>query len=225
MDEQPKPPYSSFNPWFTIPFLLWFIIGGLSLFAFDKQSLFALFNTHHTSISDFWMVLFTKMGEGVFGTIILLLLLALPSFRNWWYFSAAFLCNAVPALLVQVIKSSVDAPRPLKYFNDAPWIHYMPEWDRLLSRSFPSGHTCAAFCLFGFLAFILTPKFKWAGLLFFILAMLVGYSRMYLAAHFFLDVYVGSVIGVLFTILVVAIMRRKPHYFYPRQKTEKISRS
>jgi membrane-associated phospholipid phosphatase len=89
-----------------------------------------------------------------------------------------------------------------------------------MERSFPSGHTCTAFCLFCFLAFILTPRYKWLGLVFFILAMAVGYSRIYLAAHFFLDVYVGSIIGVIFTILVVAIMRQYPHYFYRKQRTQ-----
>ena len=52
------------------------------------------------------------------------------------------------------------------------------------------------------------------------MAMLVGYSRVYLAAHFVLDVYVGSIIGVFFTILVLAVMRRYPQYFYKRRKTE-----
>jgi len=113
----------------------------------------------------------------------------------------------------------------LNYFKEAPWIHTLPEWERLMERSFPSGHTAAAFCLFTFLAFILTPRYKWLGIVFFILAMLVGYSRLYLAAHFFHDVYFGSLFAVLFTILVVAIMRRYPHYFYRRHRPENDPRS
>lgn len=214
-----QPPYSSMNKWFLLPFALWFMLGGLSLLLFDKKDLFAFFNIHHSSLGDEIMVYVTQMGEGVFGTIILLLLLGLKSFRNWWYFSAALLCNVVPAVLVQLIKSSVNAPRPLNYFHNASWIHLLPQWERLMERSFPSGHTCAAFSLFCFLALILTPKYKWLGVVFFALALLVGWSRMYLAAHFFLDVYVGSIIGVLFTILVVGIMRRNPHYFYRREKS------
>jgi len=201
------------------------IAGGISLLLFDKQLLFAIVNTHHSSIADRLMVWITKMGEGVFGTIILLLLVALKPFRNWWYFSAAFLCNAVPALIVQVVKEAFNEPRPLNYFRNAPWVHHLPEWERLMERSFPSGHTAAAFCLFSFLAFVLVPKYKWAGVLFFFLALLVGYSRIYLAAHFFLDVYAGSVFGVLFTILVVSIMRKYPLYFFRRQKTEKVADS
>lgn len=215
---KPSPPYNSLNPWFIVPFILWVVLGGIALLVFDRQLLFATFNTHHTPFFDVFMLYVTKMGEGIFGAIILLLLLALTTFRNWWYFAAAVLCNVVPALLTQWIKFQVRAPRPLSYFRDAPWIHTTPAWERLLENSFPSGHTCAAFCLYAFLSLVLTPRFKSAGLLFFLLALLVGFSRMYLAAHFFLDVYVGSIIGVFFTILVVWLMNRYPHYFYRRPK-------
>lgn len=213
-----KPPYSSYNSYFFIPFVAWVILGGIAQLIFSRQTLFALFNTHHTEVADILMFYTTKMGEGVFGTIILLLLTAFRPFRNWWYFSAALLCNLLPALLTQWIKSAVNAPRPLTYFHEAAWIHTVPEWPRLLQRSFPSGHTCAAFSLFCFLAFILTPRYKWAGALFFALALLVGYTRMYLAAHFFIDVYVGSIIGVVFTILVLSVMRKRPHYFFRKPK-------
>ena len=220
MNTDPRPPYSSFNRWFLIPFILWVLLGGIALLLYDQQVLFAAVNTRHTPLMDSLMVLTTRLGEGVFGTAVLLTLLAFKSFRNWWYFSAAFLCNALPAILVQVIKSSVNAPRPLNVFKDAQWIHHLPEWERLMERSFPSGHACAAFCLFTFLAFILRPKYKWIGFLFLTVALLVAYSRMYLAAHFFLDIYVGSILGVLFTILAVSVMRRHPHYFFRRPKPE-----
>ncbi|MBS1741238.1 MAG: phosphatase PAP2 family protein [Bacteroidetes bacterium] len=213
--------YTSFNRWFLIPFFIWMVFGGIALALFDRQTLFAIVNTHHTSTLDVAMVWITLMGEGVFGTLILLWLWALPAFRNAWYFSAAFLCNVIPALVVQILKSMVNEARPLVYFKGAQWIHFLPDWERLSQRSFPSGHTTAAFCLFTFLSFILPPKYKIWGLPFFILAMSVGYSRLYLAAHFFHDVYVGSLIGVLFTILVVWVMRRFEFRFTNTSNSEK----
>ncbi len=213
-----KPPFTSFNKYFLVPFILWLIAGGIAQICFDKQTLFAFFNTHHRVWLDGFMYGATQLGEGIFITIVLLLPLAFSRFKNWWYLAAALLCNVVPALLVQWVKSAVNAPRPLLFFTNASWIHTLPEWPRLMHRSFPSGHTSAAFALFCFLAFILTPRYKWFGLLFFFLALLVAYTRMYLAAHFFVDVYVGSIIGVLFTILVLLLMRRHPQYFFSRQK-------
>jgi len=44
--------------------------------------------------------------------------------------------------------------------------------------------------------------------LFFIVALLVGYSRMYVAAHFFADVYVGSIVGVVITTLCYVLMTK-----------------
>jgi membrane-associated phospholipid phosphatase len=224
MNQQPGQLYSSLNPWFLYPFYAWVFLGGISLIFFNSEILFAIVNTHHSPFLDTAMVYITKMGEGVFGAIILLLLVAKRPFRNWWYFSAALLCNLIPSLFTQLVKSWVHAPRPLKYFNDAPWIHYNNEWERLLERSFPSGHTTAAFCLFCFLACVLGAHRRWFGVLFFVLALLVGYSRIYLAAHFFLDVYVGSIIGVVFTILVVLLMRKYAHLFYRAEKPESSSR-
>jgi len=46
---------------------------------------------------------------------------------------------------------------------------------------------------------------------------------MYLAAHFFLDVYAGSIIGVLFTILVVAVMRSYVPVSFRRPKNQNLT--
>lgn len=210
----PRKPYTSYNPYFLIPFIFWVIGGGLAQLLFDRQLLFASINTRHTSVLDIIMVNVTVMGEGIFSATILLLLLARSTLRNLWYIVAAVLTNVLPSIMTQVIKSSVNAPRPLNYFKEAEWIHTLPEWPRLMERSFPSGHTCAAFCLFTFLAVLLPPKFRGWGLFFFALAILVGISRLYLAAHFFLDIYVGSIIGTIFTLIIIAIMNSKQGIFF-----------
>jgi membrane-associated phospholipid phosphatase len=207
-------PFTSYNPFFLIPFAIWIILGGICLLVFDKQQLFSLFNVHHSAWADVLMERTTLLGEGFFSTIVLLVLLGVKEFRNWWYFSSALLTNIVTVVVIQTVKYTVDAPRPLKYFNDAAWIHTSPEWPRLLEHSFPSGHTCAAFCLFTFLAMLLPLKYRYLGIVLFIAALAVGYSRMYLAAHFFLDVYVGSIIGGIFTIGVMIFMNSISDRFF-----------
>ena len=64
------------------------------------------------------------------------------------------------------------------------------------TTSFPSGHTMSAFALYAFLAFCL-PKKKWLAALLFLIALLVGISRIYLVQHFLQDVYLGAILGVL----------------------------
>lgn len=180
----------------------------------NKQIIFAFANTHHSSLLDRLMVYITSMGEGYIAFIILLLLLARPSLRNWWYFFTAALTNILPNICTQLVKNGVKAPRPLNYFNNAPWIHIAPGWPHLTSNSFPSGHTTSAFCLFSLLAFLLPPGYRKFGFVFFLLGLAVAYSRMYLAAHFFADVYVGSIIATIFTLVIIALMNRHRGRFF-----------
>ncbi|MCB9046878.1 MAG: phosphatase PAP2 family protein [Chitinophagales bacterium] len=209
-------PYTSYNPYFLVPFGTWLVAGGILLAGQGDEAIFKFVNLHHNSFLDVFMYRATLLGEGAVITLVLLILLGMNKLRNWWYFTAAILCNVLPSIITQVIKRSVDAPRPLKYFNEAPWIHSLPEWPRLMEHSFPSGHTCGAFGFFTFLALLLPARYRVWGLLLFVCALLVAYSRIYLAVHFMADVYVGSIIGTGFTLLVVTLMNRYQSVFFKK---------
>ena len=62
-------------------------------------------------------------------------------------------------------------------------------------NSFPSGHTCAAFAAAG-VWFRTLPKtrMRWTAL---VLAVLMGFSRLYVGVHFPSDVAVGCLVGLL----------------------------
>ena len=59
------------------------------------------------------------------------------------------------------------------------------------SPSFPSGHAMTAWATATAVA-VLAPKMRWPVLA---LATLIGFSRVYLGVHFWLDVLVGSLLG------------------------------
>lgn len=190
------------------------IIGGCMLLCYDKQTLFAAVNTHYSPVGDVLMYNITHIGEGAFIIIVLLVLSGAAAFRNLWYFVAAVMCNAVPALVIQMVKRAAKEPRPLNYFKEASWIHITSDWPKLYHNSFPSGHSAGAFSLFCFLSFLLPERYRAFGLLFFLMAISVCYSRLYVAAHFFADVYAGSMIGCMVTIISFAIMRSlQPRFF------------
>jgi membrane-associated phospholipid phosphatase len=69
-----------------------------------------------------------------------------------------------------------------------------------LYHSFPSGYTATAFALLFGVSLLI--KNKIAKLLLLSLAILTGYSRVYLSLHFPSDVLAGSVIGVLTSALL-----------------------
>jgi membrane-associated phospholipid phosphatase len=72
------------------------------------------------------------------------------------------------------------------------------------SRSFPSGHTAAAFAF----ATGAGRELPWVGPPLYALAALVGYSRVHTGVHYPLDVVVGAVCGIAFGELTVAYLDR-----------------
>lgn len=207
---------TTYNPWFLVPFAIWIVAGGVLLLTQGDEAIFRFVNQHHSPTLDVLMYYSTLLGEGMVIGVVLLVLLGFYRLRNWWYFTAAILCNVLPAIVTQIIKRTVNAPRPLKFFGEADWIHTLPTWPRLMEHSFPSGHTCGAFGFFTFLALLLPARYRAWGLVLFIIATIVGYSRIYLAVHFFADVYVGSIIGTVFTVVAVALMNRYKAAFYKK---------
>ena len=199
-----------YNPWFVMPFLAWMLTGSILLMVYNRDIIFKTVNMHHTTFLDYFMRGVTEIGDGTGTTIILMsMVLFFKSCRNWWYVLAAILCNVAPALLIQCIKSLVQAPRPLEFYKlDASWIHIHEHWPHLFYRSFPSGHSGSVFSMCCFLSMILPQGWGRMGLVLFFVALLVAYSRMYLAAHFYADIFVGSMLGTLGTIFCFALMRR-----------------
>jgi membrane-associated phospholipid phosphatase len=217
-----KRPFTSYNRFFLLPFLVWIVVGAILLIRFDRRVLFGAVNMNHTEALDSVMYALTNLGDGIGIIFVLLLLVAIPKLRNWWYAVAAIACNAIPAIIIQILKGVFDAPRPFEYYKgDDTWIHFSEAWgEHLHYHSFPSGHSAGAFSLFCFLSCLLPRRYQWVGIPLFLLALTVGYTRMYLAAHFYADVYVGSVIGTVVTLACFSFVRRLLPKFYGVHEAE-----
>jgi len=198
----------TYNPWFFFPFLAWIVIGGILQLCFTKEQLFFAVNNHYTPFIDVVMYYTTWLGEGWVIVILILLLFTISRFRNVWFFITATACTLIPFGMQQGLKEYFKAPRPRAYFHDSAIMHFLPAWPSLVNNSFPSGHSEGAFGFFCFVSLLLPERYIKFGLLFFLLALSVCYSRIYLTAHFFADVYAGSIIGAVTTILVYTVMYR-----------------
>jgi membrane-associated phospholipid phosphatase len=75
-----------------------------------------------------------------------------------------------------------------------------------MHNSFPSGHATTTFSLFCLLS-LLAVKRGW-GWLWFALALLAAYSRVYLGQHFFGDIFAGAVIGTSASVACYLLMNR-----------------
>jgi undecaprenyl-diphosphatase len=73
------------------------------------------------------------------------------------------------------------------------------------SESFPSGHAATSFACATVLA-ALVPR---AAPAFYVLALAIGYSRVYVGVHWPLDVVGGAVLGIATALLLLAVTRRR----------------
>jgi len=179
---------------FLLGYVLIFPALLVLVLSVPKESIHLKMNALHTPFLDVLMKYWTCLGDGLL-LIILVTGLLMISFRLFFTGLAAF---AIGGLGAQVIKRliSSDVPRPLKYFELAgkgDQLYLVEGVDMYNWLSFPSGHTSTAFALFFALALLTRSKLTQAVL--FLLALGVGYSRIYLSQHFLVDVVGGSFLG------------------------------
>ncbi|AGA77102.1 phosphatase PAP2 family protein [Echinicola vietnamensis] len=173
-------------------YFLTFIIGGIVLLNVPKGDYELFINRHHFLLADLFFSFITHAGDG-------LIFLAVFPILLYYRFAHGILCvfNAAIHMVLSVILKRlvfVHSPRPAEFFKDIDLVQVagvpMHHW-----HSFPSGHTATAFALMTMLA-MLYPKRHRLQLGFLLVAVLIGFSRVYLMQHFILDVMAGSVLGV-----------------------------
>ena len=123
--------------------------------------------------------------------------------------SAFILMNfLVSTLLTQFTKNFIfgTAMRPMASGLDATQIHTVPGVEIHTFNSFPSGHTATAFTLFILTTYLFPNKYALSiGIVY---ALVCGYSRIYLAQHFPLDL-AGGILVALLTIPISIFIREK----------------
>ncbi|HEU4555777.1 MAG TPA: phosphatase PAP2 family protein [Chitinophaga sp.] len=192
------------NTYFFLPLLLWVLAGGFMQSIFTPEELFRGINQTHNSVADVLMTGLTYLGDGAaFAVVLVCTLIA----RKYKLFLIGLVSILAVALIVQTAKHAIDAPRPLLYFQNASFVHVVKWVSVHYHNSFPSGHSAGAFALFCYLALIDNNKLR--GLLFVSLALVAAYSRIYLAQHFFADIYIGSIIGTGCSFIVYSLFEFK----------------
>jgi len=178
---------------------------------FTKEEIYFAVNTRYSDWADFIAPYITDLGNG--WTVVALSAVAvLFNYRIAFLLITTFV---ITSLSVQVAKFIFDAPRPKLYFKDQlSKLRFVKGVEILSHNSFPSGHTLTAFAT-GVLITYLVKNKGW-GILLFLLAVMVGLSRMYLSEHFFEDVVGGSVMGVFLTIFWISYIDSKPFLHTPK---------
>ena len=181
---------------FYVPYILFTITLIVLILNNEKADLHLWLTSFNTQNADVFFRLFTEVG-GSFPYYIVGILL----FYRYRLAAFVLITQIASGLFSVFVKQTWNEPRPIKYFADNyPTIelHQVNGVHLHSFHSFPSGHTITAFTFFMALSFF--TKRPYLHFLYFTLAVLVGFSRIYLSQHFVLDVLVGSIIGVAVTV-------------------------
>jgi membrane-associated phospholipid phosphatase len=183
------------NIFFLSLCVLFFALAGVLLLTQDKGDLVLFFSARRTRFLDLIFRYGTMLGEFLGYILVFVFLLA----YRMRYALGTILLGLFSILSSWLLKQVFNAPRPLAFFRDLDRLGELTfvagenvhDW-----FGFPSGHTLGAFALFSYLAFLLPAK-RWTGPACFLLALMVGISRIYLVQHFLVDVYFGALFGLL----------------------------
>lgn len=152
---------------------------------------------------DRWMLMITQLGS-----MLMALLIAILFFMFKYYDLAIEIVFGTFTLwlLVEIVKGLADRDRPFLTFSETRIVGWRERGD-----SFPSGHTTQIF----FLTTIIVHHFQ-LGLLgataLYLVAALVGFTRVYVGAHYPRDVVAGMVLGCIWGILAALV---SPYWFIP----------
>jgi membrane-associated phospholipid phosphatase len=189
---------------FFIPYIILLCACLAVKILYSKEVIYFAVNSRNAAWADYIAPYVTDIGNG-WTIVILSAVLVLFNYRIAFLMITSWI---ITSLFAQVVKFIFDAPRPKLYFKDQlSHIHFVKGVYMLSYHSFPSGHTITAFSAGVVITYLVKNK-NW-GILLFIVAACVGYSRMYLSEHFFEDVSVGSVLGVFITVFWLSYIESK----------------
>jgi membrane-associated phospholipid phosphatase len=184
--------YKNFRIAIVISVVVAAVILSLS-FYLGKNEFFLLLNNDYGKASDYFFKYLTNLGDGLLWILWLAGIFVTKRKRLLPLIISAFILTTI---FTQFFKYVIlpDEARPSKAITDISKIHFIEGVHLHSINSFPSGHTATAFTFVLLMA--LTVRRKGVMLLAIIVALLVGYSRIYLAQHFPLDVGAGILIAV-----------------------------
>jgi membrane-associated phospholipid phosphatase len=192
------------NRIYLLTYFFFFLVGLYLLLDEGKAASFFSLNPYHSTGLDAFFVRFTLLGDGIFALSVFIFLLILRRFSQAWQLLVAFLGSA---LFAQLLKSWFSMPRPKQFFAPGQYAYFIHGVTHIGFSSFPSGHSTTIFTLATMLALFERNK-RW-NVCYLLVAVAVGYSRIYLGQHFLGDVLMGSVLGILLSVLVHWLFTRK----------------
>ncbi len=194
--------------WFLCMFVF-LLVGAYFLMRIQTGDFILYFSENRTPFGEFFFTWFTKVGEEP--TYLALVFIFL--FIRFRYAALVGATGIVTMIVSFGSKAFFGHDRPILFFEKLGNLDTVNLIDGVHTvtgqTSFPSGHTMSGFALFGILAFLLKEK-NFLNFVCFIIALLIGISRIYLVQHFLKDIYVGATMGVVIALLLYWFQSKFP---------------
>ena len=158
-------------------------------------------------------------GKG--GICLIFLSLALVFFKKTRRFGTAMCIGlAIGALITNCcLKIVIARPRPYVDQNGILYQLWLLVGQNVESdKSFPSGHTTAAFATMTAVFMVGDKRVSWTAYIF---AILRGLARIYLVVHYPSDVLAGVIVGIIAGVLGTILSRKLPEKFYEKNIFQK----
>jgi len=185
--------------WLWTPVAISVFLFFVVYFTESNRSIFIFLNQLSVYPSpEFWSVI-TNFGNGlVISALFLFFVWKKPEILWKWLLIAIFV-----TIFIRVLKPIFHYPRPWVILNIDEFIHFGDNQD---SFSFPSAHTSTIFAFTGLLIFTVIQDWKrWIVITF---AILVGISRIFVGAHWTLDILGGIFVGWISAILGIVLSKK-----------------
>lgn len=166
-----------------------------SLLRMDRRSLFYVFNLGHRFHITRIAQLISKLGDGYFYALLAATLYLLDDICGNQFVNNGLLAFAIELPLYLILKNTIRRPRPTRRLIGFKLNHKAAD-----EFSLPSGHTAAAFLIATLLSFhypLLQPVF-------FLIAGMIGFSRVLLGVHYPSDIAAGILLGYCSALAVIS---------------------
>lgn len=198
---------------FLFPFILFVILATATIGIIGNVELFLIQNQFYSHLADQFFLKITHLGDAALAFAIVILLLRVSIRDSLTFLLITLLLMFLTTLLKRYIFP--DWGRPVEFFEFQKVIRLAHGYYPPGLYSFPSGHSATVFSIFCYLS--LLTKNRTVQFLMFLLALTVSYSRIYLSAHFPVDVLAGSLIGVTITVLAYYFSRKITNHWIDRK--------
>lgn len=205
------------NLFFILLYFILLSLVGYVLSTTGKVPIHRAMNAYvGNSFIDQFLAYATHLGDGLCAVLIAIVF-AFKNVRMSLYILFSYAgAGIISYILKHWIYYEVTRPHFVFQYYVREQLNLVDGVDVVAFHSFPSGHALSAFALFFCLLFV--SKNYAVKSLFFFLAVLAAYSRVHLSQHWLIDVYVGSIIGVCFSVLLYV-------FFYSTNKWPQLNTS